>query len=43
MYTAVYAKVQLNGDTHREVMVGIGVKQGCIGGLLSAFYKLRTA
>ena len=29
MYTTVYAKVQINGDTHREVLSDIGVKQGC--------------
>lgn len=29
MYTTSYAKVRLNGDTHDEVMFGIGAKLGC--------------
>ena len=29
MYITVYAKVQINGDTHGEIMFDIGVKQGC--------------
>jgi len=29
MYTTIYAKVRINGDTHGEVMSDIGVKQGC--------------
>ena len=29
MYTLVYTKVQINDDTHDEVMTDIGVKQGC--------------
>ena len=29
MYTTVYAKVRINGDTHGEVMSDIGVNQGC--------------
>ena len=29
MYTTIYAKVQINGDTHDEVMPDIVVKQGC--------------
>ena len=29
MYTAIYAKVRTNDDTHGEVMSDIGVKQGC--------------
>ena len=29
IYTAIYAKVQINDDTHDEVMSDIGVKQGC--------------
>ena len=28
MYTIVYAKVWINGDTYVEVMSDIGVKQG---------------
>ena len=35
MYTAVldtvvYARVQINGGTHDEVMCNVGVKQGCL-------------
>ena len=29
MHTAIYTKVQINGDTHGEVMFDTGVKQGC--------------
>ena len=29
MYIAIYAKIQLIGDTHVKVMSNIGVKQGC--------------
>ena len=29
MYTAVYTKVRINGNTHGEVMSDIGVTQGC--------------
>ena len=29
MYTAIYANVQINGNTHGEVMSDIFVKQGC--------------
>ena len=29
MHTAIYTKVQINGDTHGEVMSDTGVKQGC--------------
>ena len=29
MYTTVYAKVQIDDDTHGEVMSDIVVKQGC--------------
>lgn len=28
MCTIVYAKVQINGDTHGEVMFDIGIEQG---------------
>ena len=30
MYTLIYAKVRINGETHDEVMFDIGVKQGCL-------------
>ena len=30
MYTALCAKVQINADTHGEVMSNIGIKQGCL-------------
>ena len=29
MYIAIFAKVQINGHTHGEEMLDIGVKQGC--------------
>ena len=29
IYTIIYTKVQINGDTHGEKMSNIGVKQGC--------------
>ena len=29
LHTTIYAKVQINGDTHGEVMSNIGVEQGC--------------
>ena len=29
MYTTIYAKVYINGNTHGEVMSDINVKQGC--------------
>ena len=29
MYIVVHAKVQIDGNTHNEVMFDIGVKQGC--------------
>ena len=40
MYTVVYAKVQINDDTHGEVMSPINVKQGCpqLSPTLSSLY-----
>lgn len=30
LYTIIYTRVQTNGDTHGEVMLDIGVEQGCL-------------